>query len=72
LYKVRVDEKLCKGCLLCAYFCRERGAGILLKSDKATIFGGYVPRVEGECIGCRWCEMVCPDFAISVEVAEDC
>lgn len=34
--------------------------------------GGVLPEVVGECIGCRWCERVCPDFAISVEEVAVC
>jgi NAD-dependent dihydropyrimidine dehydrogenase PreA subunit len=43
------------------------GGDVLGESGETTAMGGVLPEVEGECIGCRWCERFCPDFAISVE-----
>ena len=68
-FNVVVDRDLCKGCLLCIYICHKRGGGILAESEERTLLGGSLPKVVGECIGCRWCERICPDFAISVEVS---
>jgi NAD-dependent dihydropyrimidine dehydrogenase PreA subunit len=65
-----IDGDACKGCLICVYACDKYGAGILKESEEMTSMGGVLPYVEGECIGCRWCERFCPDFAISVEEAE--
>jgi len=67
-----VIGELCKGCLLCVYACETKGAGILEESEETTFMGGVLPRKDGECIGCRWCERYCPDFSISVEVSEGC
>jgi len=66
-----IDGDACKGCLICVYACDKYGAGILKESEEMTSMGGVLPYVEGECIGCRWCERFCPDFAISVEEAEE-
>lgn len=45
---------------------------MLGESDERTELGGVIPNVKGDCIGCRWCERFCPDFAISVEEVEPC
>ena len=69
-FKAEVSQEACKGCLICAHYCEDRGAGILKESEERTHMGGVHPRVEGDCIGCRWCERVCPDFAINVVEVE--
>ena len=71
MYRVRVDPGLCKGCLLCIYICNKRGGGVLTRSGVETLLGGFLPECRGECIGCRWCERLCPDFAITVEEVGD-
>ena len=70
-FKVTINDDQCKGCLLCVHICNIRGAKILQESDKKTALGGTKPEVNGECLGCRWCERYCPDFAINVEEIED-
>ncbi len=67
-----IEEEGCKGCLLCVYACGKLGGDVLGESGERTSMGGVIPNVEGECIGCRWCERFCPDFAISVEEAGGC
>jgi Pyruvate/2-oxoacid:ferredoxin oxidoreductase delta subunit len=62
-----IDSGSCKGCLLCCYACSKLGGDMLGESGETTAIGGVLPEVMGECIGCRWCERFCPDFAISVE-----
>ena len=69
-FKPVIDGEACKGCLICVYACGKYGAGVLKESQETTSMGGVLPYVDGECIGCRWCERFCPDFAISVEEAE--
>lgn len=72
MYVVEIDEALCKGCLLCCTFCSDKSVGVLDKSRETTDLGGYIPKLVGECIGCRWCEIICPDFAISVRREDKC
>jgi NAD-dependent dihydropyrimidine dehydrogenase PreA subunit len=67
-----ISVVLCKGCLICVYACEKLGADVLRESEERTAMGGVFPVVEGDCIGCRWCERFCPDFAISVEEVEAC
>jgi len=71
-YSVDIDEDHCKGCLICIYVCKKLGRDVLKESGEKTILGGVLPCVEGECIGCRWCERFCPDFAIAVEEEAEC
>jgi 2-oxoglutarate ferredoxin oxidoreductase subunit delta len=55
----------CKGCGYCVEFCPED----VLKLDHAYNKKGYHPPVvvEGkECVMCKLCEMICPDFAIFI------
>ncbi len=70
-FKVTIDEDKCKGCLICVHVCEQRGGGILKPSDRKTALGGVKPVPMGECIGCRWCERYCPDFAVYVEEIQD-
>ncbi|MCW3991247.1 MAG: ferredoxin [Candidatus Bathyarchaeota archaeon] len=71
-YSVGIDKALCKGCLICVYVCNKRGSTVLKESGEMTALGGSLPAVEGDCIGCRWCERLCPDFAINVEEGAEC
>jgi 2-oxoglutarate ferredoxin oxidoreductase subunit delta len=53
---VDIYKAWCKACGICAAFCP-------ISRDEA----GY-PHVDPEkCIRCGWCEIRCPDFAITVE-----
>ena len=67
MYQVRVDPNLCNGCLLCVYICNKRGGKVLKRSIVETLLGGFLPESQEGCIGCRWCERFCPDFAIAIE-----
>ena len=68
--RVFIIEDRCKGCGYCIEYCPT---GVLLQSEKFNV-KGYHPPVLAEnppdrvCIGCRFCELVCPEFAIYVEV----
>jgi 2-oxoglutarate ferredoxin oxidoreductase subunit delta len=67
--KIRVDERLCKGC----YYCVDACPKMVLAVSKKLGPKGYII-VEAvkpeECIECGLCEKVCPDFAISVRKKE--
>ncbi len=58
--KLTVELKRCKGCGICAAFCPKK---VLKVNDveKVEIIDGR------SCIGCKQCEMRCPDYAIFVE-----
>jgi 2-oxoglutarate ferredoxin oxidoreductase subunit delta len=58
--KIDIYKAWCKGCGICVAFCPT---GVLAKDE-----AGY-PYVKdiNRCINCGWCEIRCPDFAITVE-----
>ena len=59
MFKISVNTKLCKSCGICADFCPKNVYDFTI---------GYPPVAnrEASCIGCKICEMKCPDFAIEV------
>ena len=61
-----VDEKLCKGCGLCAEFC-SRGC-VAPPADRMSGQGYLLPSFvdDGRCTGCGVCGQMCPDFAVTV------
>lgn len=58
-YRPHVIQAWCKKCGICEAFCPKH---VYRLDDK----GVHVEKPE-ECIGCRFCEMHCPDLAISVQ-----
>lgn len=63
---VNIDERVCKGCGLCVFYCPK---DVLKLADKMNQKGYNVAEVIHleNCIGCRLCDISCPDFAIYVE-----
>ena len=51
----------CKACGICMAFCPVA----IIEKDKQ---GKPVITDPDKCIGCRFCELHCPDFAITIEV----
>ena len=68
--KIRIDERLCKGCYYCVDACP---GGVLVKSAKTGPRGYGLVEAEKpeECIECGLCERICPDFAISIRKRND-
>lgn len=58
-YQHDIYRAWCKKCGLCAAFCPK---GVIELDEE----GAPVIAHPERCIGCGWCELHCPDFAISV------
>jgi len=63
---VYIEERLCKGCGLCVYYCPKK---VLTMSDRRNDKGYQVVEVcdPDQCNACKICEINCPDFVIYVE-----
>lgn len=62
MYNIIINQDLCKKCKICMEFCPRK---VFIVDDKG---GLIIPKYKDKCIGCKWCEYRCPDFAIKVEV----
>ncbi|ASI98439.1 2-oxoglutarate ferredoxin oxidoreductase subunit delta [Thermococcus celer] len=63
--EIDVDTFLCKGCGICVEMCPRKvfeWSGEL--SEKGVHYP--VPVNAEKCVKCKLCELLCPDFAISV------
>src|SRR5512139_1103236 len=60
--RIDIYKAWCKACGICAAFCPTH----VLARDEAGY--PYVKEIE-KCTRCAWCEIRCPDFAITVEKA---
>ncbi|MDR3564088.1 MAG: 4Fe-4S binding protein [Negativicutes bacterium] len=59
-YVFKIRPNWCKSCGVCIAYCPKKVLGF----DDA----GKISVIDPEaCIGCRMCELRCPDFAIDVE-----
>ena len=62
---VWVDESRCKACNVCVSVCPS--GTIAMRYDQNAIQGMMIEVInQSTCIGCRQCELHCPDFAIYV------
>ncbi len=58
--RIDIYKAWCKACGICVAFCPT---GALAKDETGSPF---VKDIE-KCINCGWCEIRCPDFAMTVE-----
>jgi 2-oxoglutarate ferredoxin oxidoreductase subunit delta len=67
---IEVKDDWCKGCNICIDRCP---LDALEESDKLNKKGIRPPKLKekNECNFCRFCELICPDFAIIVIPDED-
>jgi 2-oxoglutarate ferredoxin oxidoreductase subunit delta len=63
--KFWIDERYCKGCLICIDVCPTKA---IRASEKLNSKGYRLPREENMalCKACEICVLMCPDFAIAV------
>jgi 2-oxoglutarate ferredoxin oxidoreductase subunit delta len=64
-YEIIVLAQRCKECGLCIHVCPRR----VLETGRRANARGFrvtVPVRPQDCVGCRLCELSCPDFAIHV------
>lgn len=65
--RVLVVKDRCKGCEFCVNYCAR---GVLGMSKSFNRKGYHYPEADPArtCVNCRFCEAICPEFAIfSVE-----
>ena len=64
---IEILKDWCKGCEICIKRCP---VDALEWSDELNKRGVYPPKLKevNECNSCRLCELLCPDFAITVIV----
>ncbi|MEE9151097.1 MAG: ferredoxin family protein [Thermoplasmata archaeon] len=63
--KVHVIEERCKDCGFCIEFCPR---DVFEESEKFNSKGYHPPEVVNpdDCVNCKLCELICPEFAIYV------
>lgn len=60
---VDIDKHQCKGCEICVATCKFEA---LRHGSERNAKGYLVPVYDSEkCTGCRMCEFICPDLAIT-------
>lgn len=59
--KVKITKDLCKKCNICAEYCPKK---VFIIDEDENI----IPQYTNKCVGCKLCELRCPDFALTVEV----
>jgi 2-oxoglutarate ferredoxin oxidoreductase subunit delta len=68
-FRVVVLMDRCKGCGICISMCPKKVLEFSKDINNMGYNYAYPARIE-DCIGCKFCEMYCPDFAIYVKPSE--
>ncbi|MFC1987076.1 ferredoxin family protein [Chloroflexota bacterium] len=69
-YQIYVLNDRCKGCRICIEFCPKQ---VIHESTKLNRKGYHTVYADGNnhCLNCGLCELICPEFAISVDQVEE-
>ena len=68
--EIHIIVDRCKGCAYCVEFCPR---DVLEMSTEFNVKGYHPPlvKVEDDCVNCRLCELLCPEFAIFFTLKEE-
>lgn len=68
-FKVFFHEAYCKGCGICSEMCPKETLRI---GERLGPLGYFLAEVQNisTCNGCRYCEIACPDMAVTVVEVE--
>jgi len=66
---IEVIPDWCKGCELCVKKCPVQALVIGTEINKKGIYPPVL-KEKNECNFCRMCELICPDFVLTVIVEE--
>jgi len=68
--EIHLVKERCKGCGFCVEYCPRN---VLEQSDEFNSKGYYLPVVQraSDCVHCRLCEILCPEFALFVTLKDD-
>ena len=58
-FQVQINEKHCKACGICIGLCPK-------EVYQTNYLGKAVPAFQENCIGCKMCQLHCPDFCLEV------
>lgn len=58
-YTVAIEPRYCKACGICVKFCPAKILELRYQVLRVTD--------QDRCLGCRACELRCPDFALEVK-----
>ncbi len=69
MLKIIIDDKYCKGCMICFNACPK---DVFKPSDSRSKLGALMPEAKNheKCIDCKICERLCPEMCISVNKDE--
>lgn len=64
--EIHLIPERCKGCGFCVAYCPKDV--LALSEEKVNAKGYYLPEAaaQEDCVACRLCELMCPEFAIYV------
>ncbi len=68
--EVHINKNHCKGCAFCVEYCPR---DVLAMSEEYNSKGYHPPVVTkpDQCIYCKLCEAICPEFAVFVTEKEE-